>query len=235
MKILRLSAPLWLAIVWVHAAFAQSELWDKAAALSERARDYVPGTMTSTVEELNGDGSRKSITQSVLALTYDQGAKNPKTQLVRATRDGKDVTAEMSKGYQNAGRGSGGAGGFYGFDGMLFDEKSRAKIHFLPGASWVARDGKRLGLIPFEMNMDGKGRMTGQVEIDADSGMPVVAHLQGRFPYLERLAFDLFYAPLPSGGFVLSATRYEGVASFLIVKRPFRGSLELGAYTKVSG
>jgi hypothetical protein len=214
---------------------AQSELWEKATALSGLGSIMVAGTMTSVMEELNGDGSRKSVLETTMALSYDSSGKIEKTELLKAMRDGKDVMAEMKKNEarRSAHAGSNGGMGAFGFNGMFFSEDARKKTSLLPGAAWISKNGRKTASVPFEMGMGVMGKMRGTAEIDAESGIPSIVRTQASFPFMKALAFTMEYAPLPDGGFVLSRMEFDGTTSLILGNKRFHGIVELGNYRKV--
>jgi hypothetical protein len=221
---LLLAGPLW----------AQSELWERAAALSGLGDGYLPGTMTSVMEELDGNGARKSIAETTTRMTYDADGKVQKSEIVRAFRDGKDVTEEMKRDAGKTGKraGSGGGTAFAGWGGMLWSDDSRKKTRLLPGATWAIREGRRSAVIPFEMEVSGLGRMQGTAEIDAESGVPSIVRTTASFLVIRDLTFAMEYAPVPSGGFVLSRMEFAGTFALLLKRTKFRGSLELLDYVE---
>lgn len=209
---------------------AQSELWDRAAALADLARDSLPGTMKSVMEEVNGDGSPGSTMELVLRYVYDSGGKTQKVEVIRAVRSGKDITEETRKDMEKRGNQANAGPGTFGFNGMLFSPDARKKTRLLPGSSWVERNGRKTALIPFEMKEEGKGSMTGTVEIDAASGIPSLARITGSFPFVSELTFTMEYAAAPSGGFVLSRMEFTGAMSFLGMKKRFHAVMEFSDY-----
>ena len=170
---------------------AQSELWEKATALAPLAKSYFPQQMTSVAEELNRDGTRKTIVETIMTISYDSKGKVQRMELTQAFRDGKDVTDEMKKNIQsskNQNTASAGAtASTFGFNGMLFDEESSKKIHLLPGAAWIDRDGKHFGSIPFELDI-GPLKMKGTAEIDPQ-GIPSVARTKAQFLFVKDSRF----------------------------------------------
>ena len=79
-----------------RAAPSVPALWTKAVAIYEANKNLVPGTMTQTVEELDGDGAVKSSTVSALRFSPDPAAEQGvKTEIVSVVKDGKDVTLDV--------------------------------------------------------------------------------------------------------------------------------------------
>jgi hypothetical protein len=207
---------------------AQSELWDKAAALADRGKVLLPGTMRSLMEELNEDGSVRSSMELLLQYSYDADGKMLGTEVVRAVRDGKDVTEETRKGMSRQGSRP---AGMFGVNGMIFGEDARRRTRLLPGASWAELGGRKTGLVPFEIGMEkGNGTMTGTAEIDAETGIPSVVRAVASLSFVNDLSFTMAYAGFPSHGFALTRMDFSGAMSFLGMKRRFRASMELGGY-----
>jgi hypothetical protein len=209
---------------------AQSELWDRAAALADLGKDLLPGTMQSVMEELNDDGSVKSDRELVLRYSYDARGKAQATEVVRATQDGRDVTEKTRADMRKQGSAAAGNAGMFGFNGVLFGADARKKTRLLPGASWAERGGRRTGLVPFEITMEGKGMMTGTAEIDAESGIPSLIRTTARFPFVKELSFTMAYAEFPARGFALTQMELAGAMSFLGITRLFHARMQFGDY-----
>ena len=78
------------AVLSLHAAPAVPALWTKAVAIYEANKNLVPGSMTQTVEELDGDGAVKSSTVSALRFSPDPSAEQGvATEIVSVVKDGK--------------------------------------------------------------------------------------------------------------------------------------------------
>lgn len=71
-------------------------LWQKAVALAGANLDLVPGKMMSRIIELDDNGKTKSVNESWLRF-YLAPDKQVETELLKAVKDGKDITAEQRK------------------------------------------------------------------------------------------------------------------------------------------
>ena len=225
-------------LLGVSSLSAQSELWNKACTLADNGSTYLPGKITSIVEELNGDGTPKSVIQTVMSLTYDSSGEVSTMELTQAFRDGKDVTDELRTGKKSSrNRSAANAGSridVSGFDGMLFDAETRKRIRLLPGARWIERNGRTIGLVPFDVDMGPMGRMEGSAEIDALAGVPLVVRMSGgHAPFVKDLSFTMTYEAVPSRGFVLSGMEVAGSVSVLFTKKAFRDRTILGDYLEL--
>jgi hypothetical protein len=207
----------------------QAELWDRAGQIADRGKDLLPGAMHSVMEELDANGALKSVVEMDLRYSYDAAGKRQTSEVVRAIRDGRDVTEETRRDMAKGGR-SGSGPGMFGFNGSIFGSEARGKTKILPGASWTTRGGRKAGLVPFEIGMGALGRMQGTAEIDAGSGIPAVVHATGSFPFVRDLAMAMDFLALPVGTFVLSRMEFTGELSAVLGRRRFHVVMDLGDY-----
>jgi len=213
---------------------AQSELWSRAAALAAQSHDLVPGTLTSVVAELNGDGTPKSTIEMTMSMTYDSRGAVEKTEIVQAIRDGKDVTEEMRANAEKSGRPGGGQGNAWvGFSGMLFTPETAKKIHFLPDVRSVHRGDRTYQVVAFEIGVNLLAKLKGTAEIDPQTGVPSIVHAAGQMPFVRDLSMTMTYSPFPSGGFVLTTLEFGGSVTIPFRKGGFRGSLTFSDYQRV--
>jgi len=78
------------------AAPAHPALWIQAVSIFELNKNLVPGKVFQKIQELEKDGRVKSETDVDVALSLDDAGKI-KTEIVKASKDGKDITAEQRK------------------------------------------------------------------------------------------------------------------------------------------
>jgi hypothetical protein len=78
------------------AAKAQPPLWAQAVKIFEANKDLVPGKVLQKIQELEDDGRVKSESNAEVSLSLD-GEGKIKSTIVKASKDGKDVTAEEKK------------------------------------------------------------------------------------------------------------------------------------------
>lgn len=71
-------------------------LWQKAATLAGANLDWMPGKTMSRIMELDDNGETKSVTESWLRFYLDQN-NQVETELLKAVKDGKDITTEQRK------------------------------------------------------------------------------------------------------------------------------------------
>ena len=77
-------------------AKAQPALWAQAVKIFEANKDLVPGKVLQKIQELEDDGRVKSESDAEISLALD-GAGKIKSDIVKASKDGKDVTAAERK------------------------------------------------------------------------------------------------------------------------------------------
>jgi hypothetical protein len=75
---------------------AQPALWAQAVKIFEANKDLVPGKVLQKIQELEDDGRVKSESDAEISLALD-GAGKIKSDIVKASKDGKDVTAAERK------------------------------------------------------------------------------------------------------------------------------------------
>ncbi len=78
------------------AAKARPALWTQAVNIFEANKDLVPGKVLQKIQELEDDGRMKSESSAEVSLALDGDGKI-KSGIVKASKDGKDVTAEERK------------------------------------------------------------------------------------------------------------------------------------------
>jgi hypothetical protein len=78
------------------AAKAQPALWAQAVKIYEANKDLVPGRVLQEIQELEGDGRVKSESNVEISIALD-GEGKIKSDIVKASKDGKDITAEERK------------------------------------------------------------------------------------------------------------------------------------------
>jgi hypothetical protein len=78
------------------AAETQPALWAQAVKIFEANKDLVPGKVLQKIQELEDNGRVKSQTDIDITLSLD-GAGKIRSDVVRASKDGKDITAEERK------------------------------------------------------------------------------------------------------------------------------------------
>jgi len=74
----------------------QPPLWAQAVKIFEANKDLVPGKVLQKIQELEDDGRVKSESNAEISLALD-GAGKIKSDIVKASKDGKDVTAAERK------------------------------------------------------------------------------------------------------------------------------------------
>jgi hypothetical protein len=78
------------------AAKARPALWAQAVKIFEANKDLVPGKVLQKIQELEDDGRVKSESDAEVSLALD-GAGEIKSDIVKASKNGKDVTAAERK------------------------------------------------------------------------------------------------------------------------------------------
>ncbi|MBC8645712.1 MAG: hypothetical protein H7X85_01005 [Thermoanaerobaculia bacterium] len=194
-------------------------------------------TMTTRTEELDKKGRAESTTESVERITTVNGKQE--REIVRAVRDGKDVTqeqrrrrAERKAAAAKAGEGSGSRRNLTMSVFNPFARDEQAKYRFtLAGADPAVPGGV---LIRFEP----KGAPSDQTntgEAVVDTALPAPVRIRYRPSVtkkpIQKIAFDLLFATPSPRGPVLSSFSIEGEGGVLFVKKRFRSKTTFSDYS----
>jgi hypothetical protein len=231
------------AVLSLHAAPAVPALWTKAVAIYEANKNLVPGSMTQTVEELDGDGAVKSSTVSALRFSPDPSAEQGvATEIVSVVKDGKDVTAEQRKELDKQ------------REKRAKEEKKKADKDGERSQSVSSNDspfnpdfqksvavsdrggretiaGRACSSFDFSYTRtDGENpkakpyTVKGVAWLDEETGAPLkVESTRDPLPRgAKRMSSTFLYEIRPDGSWVLKEMQFEGAGGILFIKKSFR-------------
>jgi hypothetical protein len=203
---------------------AASERW--AAGLA-----YKPRRASLRSEELDAAGKVLSWEESELALDYGADPENPKTTILRSTKNGEDNTAERrAKGLGGPPPGAGGGkpagsgAGPFG-DPVPFAAGARAE---LGASSPLPGGGFDLGY-----SLGGKASSRGRVRFAA-SGEPLALDygLDPLPAFVYRFDGRLEFAAGPAGSLVAERMSFSVEAGLLGIKKRFRMSMSFADWAR---
>ena len=239
------------------AAKAQPALWAQAVKIFEANKDLVPGKVLQKIQELEDDGRAKSESNVEISLALD-GEGKIKSDIVKASKDGKDITAEEQKkaderskkeAKRNAKKNSKGDS----------DEDSKERSHSLSSGDSPfnpelqndvsitetnARetiDGRncvRFGYsypVPTEKPSKKKPALVkGTAWIEEGTGNPVkIEFTNDPLPKgAKSLLTTMHYGSDGNGSWILERMEFEASGSFLFFKKRIRGDIALSDYWK---
>jgi len=242
-------------------AKAQPALWAQAVRIYDKNKDLAPGKVFQKIQELDDDGRVKSESNVELSLALD-GEGKIKSDIVKATKDGKDVTAEerkkaaerakkeaereKKKEAERASKGDAGDASKEGSHSISsgdnpFNADIQNGVRITETNARETVDGRsciRFGYsypAPTEKPAKGKPAMVkGSAWIEEGTGNPVkVEFTNDPLPKgAKSMLTTLHYAGGENGSWVLKKMEFEGSGSFLFFKKRIRGDISLGDYWK---
>jgi hypothetical protein len=220
-------------------------LWRKALAVFQQNSDWVPGKMSVLSEMLDRKGHPDSITQLDFNIVLD-GRGRARTELLRATKDGKDVGAEMKKKLEASeaqdGKNEKKKDSYsLSLADSPFNPDKQQQVTVRPTAEKQLLFEKTCRRFDFsfatEIVQKGKKeKLTwiGKAWLDEGSGIPV--KLEFSFEPLPKHVYNLWtiylYETTAAGDWYLNEIRVQGHGGFLFIKKGFRSTTRFSEYRR---
>lgn len=205
--------------------------WATATSAYGAAKGYQASRTILRIEELDASGAVSSYEQGETRL--DWAGPEPRVVVVRAEKDGKDVSAEWRKRYAKQSRPSsakeGAAGPPAGFDASPFDPKYSSRV-----ARGDERASGGVVAVPYTIATDG-GPVEGVARFSS-SGAALDASQSWSSPpvFVSYMRSSMRYA-YHDGALVVAGMDIEGEASILFIKKRFRMSFEFSEWRAAAG
>ena len=189
-------------------------------------------TMTTRVEELDKVGRPQSILETVERITRKNGKEE--RQLVRAERDGKDVTEEMRerRGKQVAKKDdSGGQRNVSASAVSPFGQSEQPKYSFSLAGADPGNPGRLR--IRFEPRGPASEKVNiGEALVEAAEAVPVrIRYRPAVYPkHIQKMEMELVYGARSALGPVLSTLSMEAQGGMLFIKKRFRSKTTFSDY-----
>ena len=193
-------------------------------------------TMTARTEELDKTGRAESTMETVERVTNVNGKRE--RELVRAVRDGKDVTeeqrrrrAERKAAAEKDGEGSGSRGNLTLTVFNPFAREEQAKYRFtLAGPDPAVPGSVRIRFEPKGAPSDKS--YSGEAVVDSAGQAPVRIRYRPSVikKPIQKIAFELLFAAPSARGPVLSSLSIEGEGGVLFIKKRFRSKTTFSDY-----
>lgn len=193
--------------------------WERAEAAWTAGRASKARRMTVKSEELDAKGKTTSWEETELALSYRDGVEEPDSTVLRAVKDGKDVTAERRAAADKAkasekkdGRDDGGFPDPVPFGAEAADRLERGAAY--PGTG---------GELVHEYTLKGKNAVRGKLSLGPD-GLPLGIDytISPLPPFVEDFRGSIGFEPDGSGGVRTEKLAFSGTGGLLFVKMRFR-------------
>ena len=239
------------------AAPAHPSLWMQAVSIFQLNKDLVPGKVSQKIQELEKDGRVKSETDVDVAFSLD-GAGKIKTDVVKASKDGKDITAEQRKKADEAAKKQAkedakkaakkDAAGesdehshSFSLEDTPFNPERQNDVRVTETASRETLDGTRCACFEFsypeKRPAGAKGKpatIKGTAWIEESSGRPVkLEYTSDPLPkHVKSMSTTLRYGADTNDSWVLKEMIFEARGGFLFIAKTIRGDISFGDYWK---
>ena len=204
--------------------------WDRLVTRWASGQEWKPSRMSIRSKELGKDGSVISVEETVLSLRYPHGPDKPVSEILQATKDGKDVTTERrSKAPNKGGFGGGGPPGGLEFpDPFPFGSKALGK------ASLSLSRPSFSGFDTFSYRIDGKTAVVGKLWLAAGEPYSLEYTLDPLPFYLKSFSGEAYFALAPDASLVTKELSFDADAEVVFIKKHYRFSLFFEGWVRVS-
>lgn len=214
-----------------------TELWDLAVAHFRAWSDLVPGRIEISLEQYNGRNQLVSREETDLLIYLDDSGSVSST-VVRATKDGRDVTAERSR---NTGAGGFGEprgdgerqdGGFAGLQRSPFDPVEQENVRIVETGAQETVHGIQTVPVRFEHVTGPRSTNVGTAWLAMEDGAPVRLDVTlDPLPLLvERFGMRQEFAIDAEGRWVIRSLSFTGEGQVLFLKRRVESRLVFSEY-----
>jgi hypothetical protein len=220
-----------LSWAWPQALLGQDrpEGWDSMRARWASGLVWKPTGLSIHTEELAQDGSILSVEDSLYVVSYPEGPDKPHSELLKVTKDGKDLTAERrAKAGKRGASASGGQPTGVNFpDPVPFSQKADARLSLAK-----SRNHPR-GVEDLGYRIADKPAVVGSLRLSAGEPISIDYRLEGLPFYVQSFKGRTLFASLADASLVASELSFDVLADIAIIKKHYRFSLTFGSWVKV--
>jgi hypothetical protein len=226
-------------------ATQQDPLWDRAISVYEENADWHPRLITVRTEEYDGQGNlrheERTVTRQYLT---DQGELE--SELVSATRDGKDITEERREN-PDAGRTFGpptgsedqaesSPEGFAPVYQSVFSPEQQRHVEYTRTGRTRRINGRRAVAFSFIHEPNSEARAEGTVWIDEETAEPLLleSSLDPPMIFVQEFSYSHRFAT-EGDEWRLRTMRFNVGAGLLMFKRDFDITMEFSDYFYAPG
>ncbi len=211
------------------------DLWQKAVRMVAGSRTYVPCSVVSRFELLNGKGEVEHSREMHLKITFDDSGAT-RTEITKVLEDGQDVTEkakeEQAKREKEKRAASSSREEPFKLDLGPFDPDEQDRVQYEPLGESKELDGRECVGFHFVHDRGELGKVVGEAWLDRATGAPVkITFQQEPLPKrVKEMRTTVTYAPLEAGCWGPRELTVEGKAGFLFIKKSFRNVVQFGDY-----
>ena len=221
-------------------SLSASDLWDRAVEYYAAYGDLVPGRLTIRFDQYNGRG--KLVSSEISELAVSVGPEGEiQSEVVFASKDGKDVTEERR---ENPASGSPFGGGnddadendsdspFAGLQRSPFDPDEQDHITVVDTGRRESINGIPTRVHDFEQRTGESARTIGRAWIAEQDGTPVklIANIAPLPGFIDSFEMIQKYATDGLGRWFMSSMEFIGEGNILFIRRRFESEFLFSDY-----
>lgn len=209
------------------------ELWEKAVEIFEANQDWEAKKMIFLMELSSAEGKVEKTIESHLRLLGEKDEEgNPKTELILAYENGKDVTEKRKK--ENRNRRSNHSRGSDMEAASPFDPEKQAEVTITSAGSMALINSIVSQRFDFRQKLtDSKKIAVGTAWLDRITGAPIkVSYTLDPLPmFTESLSVSISYLYEDPATWYPETMEFSGVGGFLFIKKHFKTKMKFIDYS----
>lgn len=228
-------------IVTAAQAVLADPLWQEAVDLYAAFGDLLPGRMEISFEQYNGRGNLVTAETTEIDVWVDTDGE-VRSEILRATRNGEDVTEERRENPQSGGPPFGGGtdereddeegGPFSGLQRSPFDPEEQANVVVTEPGAVELIDGTRARRYDFVHTTGPDTATTGSAWLSAETGEPirVEATIEPLPPLVDEFVIRQHYGRDEQDRWVTKLLEFDGTGNVLFIRRRIESRMVFSDY-----
>ena len=215
-------------------------LWERAVELYGSYDDLVPGHMEIRFDQYNGRGKLVTTEESEIDIWVDESGE-VQSRIIRATKDGDDVTEERRENPRSGAPPFGGGpedgeeegdSAFSGLDRSPFDPLEQANVRILDAGPTVIVNGVRAQAFEYEHETGADSLTRGTAWLSVETGEPVRLHatIEPLPTFVRDFALRQHFGRDEQGRLVVRELEFDGVGRILFLERRIESRLIFSDY-----
>ena len=221
-------------------AFPATPLWERAVELYGSYDDLVPGRMEIRFDQYNGRGKLVTTEESEIDIWVDESGE-VQSRIVRATKDGDDVTEERRENPRSGappfGGGPGneeedGGGAFSGLQRSPFDPLEQTNVRIVDAGPTVILDGVPAQPFEYEHETGPDSITRGTAWLSVETGEPIRVHatIEPLPSFVRDFALRQRFDRDEEGRLIVRELEFDGVGRILFLERRIESRLIFSDY-----
>jgi len=218
-----------------------SSLWERAVTLYSSYDDLIPGRMEIQFDQYNGRGKLVATEESEIDIWVDSNG-DINSRIIRATKDGDDVTEERRENPRSGAPPFGGrpgseeedgdGGAFAGLQRSPFDPAEQPNVRIVEVGLPVVVDGARVQAFEYEHETGAESVTRGTAWLAAETGEPVRldATVEPLPSFVREFALRQRFDRDDEGRWIVRELEFDGVGRFLFLERRIESRLIFSDY-----